>query len=332
MSNFKIVVLAANCFSGQDLVDLLLDDPNKEVIGVGRSPEKGLLFARYQYHKNISNFRYYQLDLNRDMDRISELMHHEKPDWVINFVAQGEVSGSWEKPGDWFQTNSVAVSKLVRCLCDYRGLKKYLHISTPEVYGSCTEFVTEEAPGNPSTPYAASKLAGDSIVQLFGREYGLPVLTVRATNVYGARQQLYRIIPRSIIYPKLGRKIQLHDGGNAVRSYIHIRDVSHGELAILERGINGEVYHLSPEKGVSIRSVVQRVCEETGVLFDEVTEISPDRIGQDSVYTIDSSKVRKELGWSPTVKFQEGIKEVVNWIDKNWDHIRHLPLEYEHNS
>jgi hypothetical protein len=80
MSHFKIVVLAANCFSGQDLVDLLLDDPNKEVIGVGRSPEKGLLFARYQYHKNISNFRYYQLDLNKDMDKISELMFHEKPD------------------------------------------------------------------------------------------------------------------------------------------------------------------------------------------------------------------------------------------------------------
>ena len=331
MSNFKIVVLAANCFSGQDLVDLLLDDPNKEVIGVGRSPEKGLLFARYQYHKNISNFRYYQLDLNRDMDRISELMHHEKPDWVINFVAQGEVSRSWEQPGDWFQTNSVAVSKLVRCLCDYSGLKKYLHISTPEVYGSCSGHIKEDTPLNPSTPYAASKASGDLSLIPYHKNYNFPVVFTRATNVYGAHQQLYRIIPRTVIYIKNNKKIHLQGGGRAVKSYIHIRDVCAATLQIARYGTAGEIYHISPDgEGISIVDLVDMICAQMGRPLDDCVTMTEERLGQDAFYLINSDKLRESLGWRSQVSLEKGIAEVINWVEENFDALQSSPLDYIH--
>ena len=126
-------------------------------------------------------------------------------------------------------------------------LSRYLHISSPEVYGTSNGRVTEEAPLNPSTPYAVSKAAADLLLLAYHRQFGFPLVTVRATNVYGARQQLFKIIPRSALYMKQDRTILLHGGGKAVKSYIHVRDVSRGELAILERGQDGRVTPLRIE-------------------------------------------------------------------------------------
>ena len=122
---------------------------------------------------------------------------------------------------------------------------------------------------NPSTPYAASKAAADLLLATFHRQFGFPLVTVRATNVYGARQQLFKIIPRSAIYVKLDKTIPLHGGGVAVKSYIHVRDVSRGELAILERGEVGRIYHLSPVRGIVIRDVVRTIADRLGERFEK---------------------------------------------------------------
>ena len=153
---------------------------------------------------------------------------------------------SWDRPEHWFQTNCVALAELVNHLRRRDYLERYLHISSPEVYGSCLGQVIESAPLNPSTPYAASKAAADLLLATYRKQFGFPLLTVRATNVYGARQQLFKIIPRSAIYLQLDKKIELHGGGRAVKSYIHIRDVSRGELAILERGRLGQTTTCHP--------------------------------------------------------------------------------------
>ena len=190
----------------------------------------------------------------------------------------------------------------------------------------------EDSPVNPSTPYAASKAAADMLLGTYRRQFGFPVLTVRATNVYGARQQLFKIIPRSVLYMKSGRKIPLHGGGQAVKSYIHIRDVSRGELAILEQGRIGETYHLSPDTGVSVRQVVETVAKRLGVDFEQAVEIVDERPGQDAAYVIDSTKARRELGWSPEIEFATGIDEVVDWVEENWDVLQNEPWEYQHQA
>lgn len=329
-----VVVLGANSFSGQDFVDLLLDQPGYRVIGVSRSPERSSLFLKYQNRPkaDLSRYQYHALDMNRDMSALLDLLDQERPAAIVNFAAQSEVAPSWEHPEHWFQTNCVALSELVNHLRRRDYLKRYVHVSSPEVYGTCVGNVTESAPMNPSTPYAASKAAADFLLETYRRQFQFPLVTVRATNVYGARQQLFKIIPRAAIYVLTGKTIELHGGGRAVKSYIHIRDVSRGELAILERGSLGQLYHLSPDAGISVREIVTRICELLNVDFQSATRTVDERPGQDAAYVIDSTKARSELGWSPSISLAEGLREVVDWVQQNLDQIRTLPLTYEHRA
>jgi dTDP-glucose 4,6-dehydratase len=326
----KVLVLGANSFSGQDFVDLLLEDPERKVIGVSRSPERSSLFLRYKERKDLSRYRYHALDLNKDMDALLALLDKERPEAIVNFAAQSEVAPSWEHPEHWYQTNTVALAKLVNHLRRRDYLKRYLHVSSPEVYGTCEGRVDETAPLNPSTPYAASKAAADMLLSVYRKQFGFPLLTVRATNVYGARQQLFKIVPRAAVFLKLGRTIELHGGGAAVKSYIHVRDVSRGELAILEKGKIGELYHLSPDAGIAVRDAVKAICRKMGKDYDSSVKAVAERPGQDKAYVIDSTKARTQLGWKPETSFDEGIAEVVSWVDGRWEEIQSLPLDYSH--
>jgi dTDP-glucose 4,6-dehydratase len=324
------MVLGSNAFSGQDFVDLLLDDPTTEVAGVSRSAEYPAFRLRYAERGDLSRFHYHQLDMNQDMDELLGLMDRWQPEYIVNFAAQSEVGPSWEHPEHWFETNTVALAKMVNHLRRRDYLRRYLHVSSPEAYGNCVGTVTEETRDNPSTPYAASKAAADMLISVYQRQYGFPALYVRATNVYGARQQLFKIIPRTAIYVKMGRRIPLHGGGKAVKSYIHVRDVSAGELAILHKGRIGERYHLSPDDGIAVVDVVRGIVERLGRKFSDAVEIVEERPGQDAAYIIDSTKARSELGWRPEMSFAEGTDEVVDWVERHWDAISRHPLEYNH--
>lgn len=329
MSTRKIAVLGSNSFSGSDFVDFLIEDAQNEVLGISRSPEKGPLFLPYLRHAS-PKFKFHQLDFNGEMSKILQVLDEFAPEYIVNFAAQSEVAPSWVNPDHWFQTNTVALAQLINHLKDRKYLHRYLHISSPEVYGTCEGNVTELSPMNPSTPYAASKAAADFLLSTYYKNFGFPLVTVRATNVYGAYQQLFKIIPRSAIYLKLGKKIQLHGGGQAVKSYIHIRDVSKGELAIMEKGKVGELYHLSPDTGYAVREVVQTICAAMNRSFTESTENVAERLGQDAAYVIDSTKARTELGWKPEISLTEGIAGVIKWVDEFWDEIQQQPLEYIH--
>ncbi|MBI5447025.1 MAG: GDP-mannose 4,6-dehydratase [Deltaproteobacteria bacterium] len=325
-----VAVIGSNSFSGSDLVDLLLTETESRVLGISRSPEKSALSLPYLKNPHRERFRFHQLDLNGDMEALLALLAAERPSWIVNFAAQSEVAPSWENPEQWFQTNAVALARLGNFLKDQPWLERYVHISSPEVYGTCVGTVREDAPLNPSTHYAASKAAADLFLTALRRHFGFPVVFVRSTNVYGAHQQLFKIIPRTVIYLRLGRKVSLHGGGHAVKSYIHIRDVSRGELAILRSGALGETYHLSPDGGVAVRDVVRGLCERLGRPFEESTETVAERLGQDAAYVIDSSKARETLGWRPAVGLSEGLSEVVTWIDEYWDEILTASLDYVH--
>ena len=326
----KVAVIGSNSFSGSDFIDLLLEEDNNEVIGISRSPEKSRLFLPYKKRSN-PNFTFYQMDLNRDVNEILQLFDSFKPDYIVNFAAQSEVAPSWEHPEHWFQTNVVSLTRLLNALKNSKYLRRYVHISSPEVYGTCNRKVTEETPLNPSTPYAVSKAAADMFLFTLVKNYNFPVVMIRSTNVYGSHQQLWKIIPRTAIYLNIGRKIQLHGGGAAVKSFIHIRDISCGELFAMENGRNGEIYHLSPDNsGYAVRDVVKKVCEAKGRAFDECIEIVGERLGQDAAYVIDSTKARTELGWTPQVSIETGIKEVVEWVNGSIDLIKNQSLDYIH--
>ena len=326
----KYLVIGSNSFSGQDFIDLLLDDPSREIVGISRSPEKPDFMLRYRSRLELSRFRFVQINLNQGVEELLALLDRERPEFIVNFAAQSEVGPSWDHPEHWFQTNTVSLAHLVNYLRQASYLRNYLHISSPEVYGNCVGTVYETAPLSPSTPYAASKAAADMLLDVYRRQFNLPISTVRATNVYGARQQLFKIIMRTTIYVKSGRRIPLHGGGAAIKSYIHIRDISRGELAILEKGKAGELYHLSPTAGVAVRDVVKLICEELGMSFEQGTEVVAERPGQDAAYVIDSSKARAAFGWKPEIDLNSGIAECIDWIEQNWDAIQNMPHDYIH--
>ncbi|MHB8694529.1 MAG: NAD-dependent epimerase/dehydratase family protein [Solirubrobacteraceae bacterium] len=327
----RVAVIGSNSFSGQDLVDLLLDETDAEVMGISRSPEKPAMFCRYRDNPAASErFRFHQLDLNEDAEAVAALLERERPEVIVNFAAQSEVGPSWEKPWHWYETNAVALSKLTHPLVSADWLQKYVHISSPEVYGTTEGTIVESSPINPSTPYAASKAAADLHLATLRKSYDFPLAWIRATNVYGAGQQLFKIIPRSFIRLKQGETIELHGGGVAVKSYIHIRDVSRGELAVAaaEDALGG--FHISPDEGIAVRDVVRKICEVSGTDFDSATWTVGERLGQDAAYVIDSSRIRSELGWAPRVTLDEGLVGVHEWVEANWEEIRAQPLEYVH--
>ena len=326
----KFCIIGSNSFSGSDFIDFLLDEPEYNVFGISRSPEKPGSFLKYKNHPNRDRFRFHQFDLNKNTDEIVSLLDSEKPQYVINFAALLEPGASWKAPEQWFETNCVALARLINQLKDRDYIERYMHISTPEVYGSCSGRVREDQPLNPSTPYAASKAGADYFLNCMYKAYGFPLITIRSTNVYGAYQQLFRIIPKAIICLKRGEKIELHGGGKAVKSFIHIRDVSEGELAALLNGKPGSLYHLSPEEGISIRELVKTICERINRSFDEDTMDVEERLGQDAVYVIDSSRAGRELNWSTRINLREGIEAVIEWIINHWEDFCKSDLEYRH--
>lgn len=323
------VVLGSNSFSGGWMVDTLMEYyPKSTIIGISRSPEKSELFLPYR-QRHFRNFQFHQLDLLRHTKKLLALLDAVQADYIINFAAQGEVATSWKYPDQYYKTNALGIVAFTHALREKPYLKRYIHISTPEVYGTC-KGVKENAPLDPSTPYAASKAAGDLFLSTLFKQYRFPLITIRSTNVYGKHQQLYRIIPRTIIFLKMGRQIPLHGGGKAIKSYVHIKDVCRGIIAAMEKGKIGTIYHFSPSESISIYDLVSRICTLMEYNPKEVISFAKERPGQDAHYSIDSSKARRQLAWKPAVPFTQGLQEVIDWIEQNYKKILKEPLEYRH--
>lgn len=327
----KLLVIGSNSFSGASFTNFALQQ-GAEVIGVSRSPEPPQVFLPYRWSGESTRFQFHQLDLNHALDHLMALVEREKPRYVVNFAAQSMVGESWEHPEHWFQTNVVATIKLHDRLRRYDFLQRYVHITTPEVYGSTEGFIREDAPFNPSTPYAVSRAAADMSLRSFHAAYDFPVVFTRAANVYGPGQQLYRIIPRTILFILLGRKLQLHGGGHSRRSFIHIEDVSRATWQVMANGRNGHCYHVSTNDIVSIRDLVQRICDKLDVEFELCVDAVGERLGTDAAYRLDTRKIRQELNWSDRIGLNDGLEDCIAWVRDNVEDIKSQPFDYVHKA
>lgn len=326
----SVCVIGSNSFSGSSFCYYLLEH-GYSVIGISRSSPSCTALSPHQWSSSTS-FDFHQLDLNNDLAQIDALLDRTKPAHIYNFAAQSMVGQSWEYPEHWFMTNVVSTVKLHNLLRHKDYLDRYIHISTPEVYGSCSGFVDEQHSFNPSTPYAVSRAAADMSLKTFFDVHQFPVLTTRAANVYGEGQPLYRIIPKTILSIMRGIKLPLHGGGHSERSFIHIDDVSSATLAIGTGGTIGETYHISTQQTVSIRQLVENICHRLGADFTQAVDIVDDRPGKDAAYLLDTSKLRNEIHWQDTIDLETGLERTVNWAEKYYQQLLREPMNYIHKA
>jgi dTDP-glucose 4,6-dehydratase len=327
----KVLVIGSNSFSGASFVAWLLKHDH-EVIGVSRSDAPHWAFLPYRWDGKDSAFRFERIDLNHDLDKLDAIMRRERPARVVNFAAQSMVAESWKNPDHWMMTNVVSAVRLHDRLRNMDFLQRYVHVTTPEVYGSTEGFIKESAPFNPSTPYAVSRAAGDMSLRTYVDAYGFPAVFTRAANVYGPGQQLYRIVPRTILFILTGRKLQLHGGGHSKRSFIHMNDVSDATWRVATQAPIGETYHVSTNDIVTIRELVERICRKLDARFDDAVEVAGERLGKDAAYLLDSSKVRESLGWRDRISLDAGLDECIAWVRSNLEELKRQPMGYVHKA
>ena len=235
---------------------------------------------------------------------------------VVNFAAESHVDRSIANPQSFLESNAKGVLTLLES-CRKRDLK-FLQVSTDEVYGSADNgrAFKEEDALNPSSPYSASKAAGEMLVRAYRKTYGLSTLITRCTNNFGPFQFPEKFIPKAVILAIQNRKVPVYGPGSQVRDWIHVQDHCEALDRVLERGRVGEVYNIGGGNQIENEHVVKQILKllnKPEQLIDHVD----DRPGHDVRYWLDTTKVRDELGWTPKRRFEDGLGETVAWYVKN---------------
>jgi dTDP-glucose 4,6-dehydratase len=275
-----------------------------------------------------------------DRRLVERLLAEHQPRAIVNFAAESHVDRSIDGPAAFVQTNVVGTLVLLEAARDYwrslpdagRGAFRFLHISTDEVYGSlgADGHFAETSPYAPNSPYSASKAASDHLVRAFHRTYGLPVLTTHCSNNYGPYQFPDKLIPLMILKALAGESMPVYGDGGHVRDWLYVSDHRAALARVLAAGTVGETYNIGGNAELRNIEVVREICRmvderaprrdgssrETQITFVE------DRPGHDRRYAIDSSRIRRELGWAPTVSFQQGLSRTVDWYLANADWVR----------
>lgn len=326
----RVFVLASNSFAGGHFIDHALNQ-GAQVLGTSRSEEYAdSLLAYTRNPRRREAMRFVRVDINRDFERLTALIQDFRPDWILDFAGQGMVAQSWNQPEQWFQTNLMAKVRLHEFLRQQSFLKVYLRFSTPEVYGHSENTLNEQACLRPSTPYAVSHAAIDMSLLAYHRQYNFPVILTRASNIYGPFQQLYRIIPRAIIYGKTGRRLKLDGGGSTIRNFVFMPEVSDALWRLCDSPAFGQVFHLASDEYVSIKDLVERIAASIGIPMDQLAEVGPERPGKDKAYILDVAKIKDEYGWTSKVSLEEGISRTREWIDVHLQDLLKTPLDYIH--
>jgi dTDP-glucose 4,6-dehydratase len=288
--------------------NLLFQRKDYEVIGVDKVSSSSDLNSIY-INKN-QKFHIADITDTHIFDRIVE---YEKPDIIIHAAALTSVDEALISPKAFIHNNVLGTQNVVEAVLKYK-IKKLIYTSTDEVMGHQSSETepswTEESPTNPRNIYSSTKLAGENIIKSYGHSHGLNYCITRSSNNYGRRQTINKFIPRAIKSLIEGRKIPLYGEGREIRDWLHVNDNCNGILKIVENGKNGETYNISANQEYSNLEVVKLICD--CMKRDLEIEFVPNRPGHDFRYSLNSRKLR-ELGWSPEIKFKDGLANTVEW-------------------
>lgn len=312
----RLLVTGGCGFIGSNFIRLqLAENPAVEIANVdvltyaGNPNNLSDVDTDHRYH-------FYHADI-ADQTAMESVIADFRPDAILNFAAESHVDRSIQNSSPFVQTNIVGTQVLLD-VARRNNVGRFLQVSTDEVYGSLgpTGFFTEETPLAPNSPYSASKAAADMLVRSYHETFGMPTVITRCSNNYGAFQFPEKLIPLFVTNALAGNSLPVYGRGDNVRDWIHVLDHCRGIDAALRRGCDGEVYNFG---GDSERTNMQLTRELLRLLDkpESLVRHVEDRLGHDRRYAIDFSKATKELGWTPTVSFEQGLKETIDWYIAN---------------
>ena len=264
--------------------------------------------------KDQSIYRFLQGDIC-DSKLVTSLI--SDVDAVINFAAESHVDRSIQSSAEFVHTNITGVQVLLDAIKTSKRQIRFLQISTDEVYGSIESGSwTEEWPFQPNSPYSATKAAGELLARSYNRTHALDVVITRCSNNYGTHHFPEKLIPLFITNLIEGKKVPVYGTGKNVRDWLHVDDHCRGIYAVLIRGKSGEVYNIGGGRELTNNEITTLILEAMGVDESSI-EYVEDRKGHDLRYSVDWTKINRELGYEPQVKFEDGLKETIDWYRDN---------------
>jgi len=266
----------------------------------------------------------------KDIDFINNLFQKHKFDGVIHLAAESHVDRSITNPNDFIETNVLGTANLLNAFRDlwmanFEG-KLFYHVSTDEVYGSLgkTGLFIETTPYDPQSPYAASKAASDHVVRSFGNTYKLPFVISNCSNNYGANQFPEKLIPLFIHNIKTGKNLPVYGDGNYTRDWLFVEDHAKAIDLIFHKGKLADTYNIGGFNEWTNLNLIKVLCEQMDTKLNQpegtaakLITFVKDRAGHDKRYAIDATKLNKELGWKPSVTFEEGLSKTIDWYLEN---------------
>lgn len=318
----KILVTGAAGFIGSNFVFYMMKNhPDYEIVVLDSLTYAGNLETLEPVMDN-EHFKFVKGDVS-DRAVVFPLFEKEKFDTVVNFAAESHVDRSIEDPGVFLKTNILGTQVLMDASKEF-GVKRYHQVGTDEVYGDLPLdrpdlFFTEDMPITASSPYSASKASADLLVMAYYRTFGLPVTISRCSNNYGPYQFPEKLIPLIIARALDDQELPVYGTGENVRDWLYVDDHCRAIDMIIHDGKVGEVYNIGGHNEKTNLDVVKTILKHLGKPESLITFVG-DRLGHDLRYAIDPTKISNELGWLPTTKFDDGIKQTIDWYldNKAW--------------
>lgn len=337
-----ILVTGGAGFIGSNFIHQWFSQTDERLINV----DKLSYAANLKNLKNLPTSSHY-LFIQEDIIHqayILEILQKYQVRAIIHFAAESHVDRSIESPIDFMNANVMGTFQLLEAakkhwqtLCDKNSFR-FVHISTDEVYGSLEadeKAFDEQSQYLPNSPYSASKAASDHFVRAYFHTYGLPVVTTHCSNNYGPYQFPEKLIPKCISRCLTESKIPIYGDGKQIRDWLHVADHCSAILAVLERGRLGEVYNIGASNEITNFEVVHQICYLLDKLqpsmrlknYADLIEFIKDRPGHDRRYAINSSKIMRELNWKPSVSFEQGLEQTIQWYLDNSQWTKDLLLK-----
>ncbi|MDN7244589.1 dTDP-glucose 4,6-dehydratase [Planococcus shenhongbingii] len=313
----KILITGGAGFIGGNFIHFMMKKyPAYKIHNLDLLTYAGDLTKHHQLY-SYPNYSFTQLDI-ADRKAINELFYKEQFDFVVHFAAESHVDRSILDPGIFVHTNVLGTQVLLDA-AKAIGVRKFVHISTDEVYGDLPFrpelYFTEETPLQPNSPYSASKASSDLLVRAYYETYGLPINITRCSNNYGPYHFPEKLIPMAITRVMKGQKVPVYGTGQNIRDWLHVYDHCAAVDLVLHNGADGEVYNIGGHNEHANLEVVKTIIKTLGRDYDLIQFVE-DRLGHDKRYAIDPSKI-EALGWKPVHSFESGIAETIQWYQEN---------------